>query len=259
MSSREIPLLKPSYQMSILDAIEKDPEGYKKMYTGEKPWMDEEESCQGGSGISVPEDIGLVLDPGQTLAWNAKALHQALIHLTQTQASNPFLWGRLCHFECWDWMLSRRWPENDKKKTTQKHIQEAFFMYKRGSRYLTRNALSKLWWIAHYTHVRGGEYEHTEILTDMPEIMERSYGRCKEVVRPIVRFFAAKKSAITDKEQTRNFRNRFARPVLKALNRHGAVSLLSNESAGAIKDFLEAEHRRVEERLREQEKAPAQT
>lgn len=255
MSSREIPLLKPSYQMDTLRAIEKSPEEYKEKYKGEKPWMDEEESCQGGSGISVPEDFGSFMDPKQSLAWNAKALHQALIGLNPTQASNPYLWGRLCHFECWNWMLSRRWPENEQKKTTYKHIQEAFFMYKRGSRYLTRNALSKLWWIGHYTHVRGGEYEHTEILTDMPEILERSFGRSEEVVRAIVGFFAAKKSAITDKEQTRNFRNRFARPVLKALNRHGAVSLLSNESAGAIKDFLEAEHQRIAESLRETEAA----
>lgn len=250
MNSREIPLLKPSFQMDTLNAIEKDPDFYKELYQQETTWMDED-SCQEGSGIRVPEGLGLVLDPKESLAWNAKALHQALIGLTRTQACNPFLWGRLCHFECWNWVRSRRWPEEE-KKTTFKHIRDAFFVKSYGSRYLTRNALSKLWWIGYHTHVGGKEYRNTEILIEMPEIIERTYGRSYDVTRTVVDFFAAKKDPKDEGKKIKQFRNSVARPILKALNRHGAVALLSNEDDKAIGDFLEAEYQRVEKDLQEQ-------
>lgn len=85
----------------------------------------------------------------QTDAENARRVYENFQFLSESQASDERLWAGLCLGPFWKY-VKYRW--NIDAKCTVGHITQHFFFGFGARRSLTRNALSRLWWIGRLTH-----------------------------------------------------------------------------------------------------------
>jgi len=237
MTLVELPIFKTSHEATLASHVKSNIDRYSR----KAPWAvgDALKTCA-LTGYKVPDNLGEILDPLEDDLDNAIALHQALIHLTPKDASNPMFWCRLSHVELWDYMR-HRWDasERDSKKRVS-FIKQRYFVIQNNSRTLMRNGLGFLWWTAHLTHdPKTGNYTNTDLLLKMPEIAERSFGRSPTMLRTILRFIAYKEKSIKI-----GGRDRF-RKLLKRFNALGGTSLLDELSEQEIENFLEKEFKRI--------------
>lgn len=87
--------------------------------------------------------------PFLTEAENVKRIYGNLRFLSDSQASDERLWAGLCLGLFWDY-VKYRWNINE--KCTVSNVKQHFFFGFGARRSLTRNALSRLWWIGRLTY-----------------------------------------------------------------------------------------------------------
>ena len=103
--------------------------------------------------------------PFLTEAENVKRIYGNLRFLSDSQASDERLWAGLCLGPFWDY-VKYRWDIN--KKCTVGNVQQHFFFGFGARRSLTRNALSRLWWIGRLTYdeKRSDPWELTKFVCE---------------------------------------------------------------------------------------------
>lgn len=115
--------------------------------------------------------------PFLTEAENVKRIYGNLRFLSDSQASDERLWAGLCLGPFWDY-VKYRWDIN--KKCTVGNVQQHFFFGFGARRSLTRNALSRLWWIGRLTYdeKRSDPWELTKFVCESSDyimhILERN-------------------------------------------------------------------------------------
>lgn len=108
---------------------------------------------------------------------NVKFVFESLKYLTPSQASDERLWVGLAINSFWDY-TKYRW-NIDSNGTTQQVLNHFFFNYG-PKRSLTRNSISRLWWIGKlsYDETRSNPYELTELLCEnsnhIQNVLERN-------------------------------------------------------------------------------------
>ena len=97
---------------------------------------------------------------------NTIVLYSNMMHLTDTQASDERLWAGLCHCDFWQY-LQARWSNENSKELKETNIHRRYYFTKSNlRRSLTRNSISKLWWIGRLTYdpSRRDPFEFTKYL-----------------------------------------------------------------------------------------------
>ena len=117
-----------------------------------------------------------------TEAENAIRVYSNLKFLTDSQASDERLWAGLCLGPFWTY-VQYRWGI-DQKCTVSAVKDHFFFGQKAGRRSLTRNALSRLWWIGRLTYdeKRKDPWELTKFICESSDYIMHAvtagFSRC---------------------------------------------------------------------------------
>lgn len=126
-------------------------------------------------------------DPFLTEYENVRRVYTRLKFLPDSQASDERLWAGLCLGAFYDY-VKYRWKidENSSASTIEQHY---FFGY--GTRRsLTRNALSRLWWIGRLTYDNDREYELTKFVCENSDnimhILERNTSNNPDIVKAFI-------------------------------------------------------------------------
>lgn len=103
--------------------------------------------------------------PYETDSANVQIVYDNFRFLSDSQASDERLWAGLCMGPCWEY-VQYRWDL--KAKPNVENIKQHFFFGFGARRSLTRNALSRLWWIGRLTYddnaESGDPYELTKYI-----------------------------------------------------------------------------------------------
>jgi len=124
--------------------------------------------------------------PFMTEAENAKRVYGNLRFLSDSQASDERLWAGLCLGPYWDY-VKYRWEIN--KKCTVSNVQQHYMFGFGARRSLTRNALSRLWWIGRLTfdETRTDPWELTKFVCENADyimhILERNTSNNPVIIR----------------------------------------------------------------------------
>lgn len=140
-------------------------------YLGHSPFLD--------SKFSVDD---IVLDISQDKPFltdfeNAQRVYTRLNFLSDSQASDERLWAGLCLTSFWRY-TQYRWDIVN--KCTPGNVEQHFFFGFGARRSLTRNAISRLWWIGRLTYdeTRNDHYELTRFVCEnsnyIVDILERN-------------------------------------------------------------------------------------
>lgn len=127
--------------------------------------------------------------PFLTEAENAKRVYGNLRFLSDSQASDERLWAGLCLGPFWNY-VKYRWEID--KKCTVANVQQHFLFGFGARRSLTRNALSRLWWIGRLTYDehRSDCWELTKFVCESSDyimhILERNTSNNPAIIRPFL-------------------------------------------------------------------------
>lgn len=132
-----------------------------------------------------------VLDTSQdkpflTEATNVERVYGSLKFLSESQASDERLWAGLCLGPFWEY-VKYRWEID--KKCTINNIQQHFLFGFGVRRSLTRNALSRLWWIGRLTYdkTRADPWALTRLVCESSDyimhILERNTSNNPAIIR----------------------------------------------------------------------------
>lgn len=161
--------------------------------------------------------------PFLTEAENVKRVYGNLSFLSDSQASDERLWAGLCLGPFWDY-VKYRW--DIEKKCTVSNIQQHFLFGFGSRRSLTRNALSRLWWIGRLTfnEKQTNPWRLTEFVCESSDyimhILERNTSNNPSIIRPFL-------SAIIDaREQGYQIDTNTVGELAKYLNLLGGIYIL---------------------------------
>lgn len=124
--------------------------------------------------------------PEETDFENVKRVYGALKFLSDSNASDERLWAAMCLDTGYQY-VQYRWPV----KTSDNVLQHFFYGYG-GRRSLTRNAISRLWWIGRLTYDKDREdpYELTRYVCSAADcimhLIERNTSNNLHVLRPVI-------------------------------------------------------------------------
>lgn len=204
------------------------PDWCTKFKSGSSDWLGEE---LGGSLFidtrfsDIPD---FQLDMSQEKAFlteveNVKRVYSSLRFLSDSQASDERLWAGLCLGPFWQY-VKYRWDID--KKCTPANIQQHFFFGFGPRRSLTRNAISRLWWIGRLTYCedRSDPWELTRFVCESADyimhILERNTSNNPDIIRPFV-------SAIIDaRKQGKHIDTNTVGELAKYLNLLGGIYIL---------------------------------
>lgn len=191
-------------------------------------WLSEEL----GSGLFVDTKFSEIpdfqLDMSQekaflTEAENVKRVYGNLRFLSDSQASDERLWAGLCLGPFWKY-VKYRWDID--KKCTAANIQQHFFFGFGPRRSLTRNALSRLWWIGRLTYCadRDDPWELTKFICESADyimhVLERNISNNSDIICPFL-------SAIIDaRKQGKQIDTNIVGELAKYLNLLGGIYIL---------------------------------
>mgnify|MGYP001028803265 FL=1 len=102
-------------------------------------------------------------DPFLTEYENVRRVYTHLKFLPDSQASDERIWAGLCMGPFYDY-VRYRWKIDE--TSSAKTIEQHFFFGYGARRSLTRNALSRLWWIGRLTYDNEREYELTKFVCE---------------------------------------------------------------------------------------------
>ena len=124
--------------------------------------------------------------PFMTEAENVKRVYGNLRFLSDSQASDERLWAGLCFGPFWKY-VKYRWEID--KKCTVSNVQQHFMFGFGARRSLTRNAISRLWWIGRLTYdeTRTDPWELTKFVCENADyimhILERNTSNNPTIIR----------------------------------------------------------------------------
>ena len=124
--------------------------------------------------------------PFMTEAENVKRVYGNLRFLSDSQASDERLWAGLCLGPFWKY-VKYRWEID--KKCTVSNVQQHFMFGFGARRSLTRNAISRLWWIGRlsYDETRTDPWELTKFVCENADyimhILERNTSNNPTIIR----------------------------------------------------------------------------
>lgn len=127
--------------------------------------------------------------PFTTEATNAQIVYSNLKFLSDSQASDERLWAGLCLGPFWKY-VKYRWEID--KKCTVGNVQQHFMFGFGARRSLTRNALSRLWWIGRLTYdeKRDDPWELTKFVCESSDyimhVLERNTSNNPTIIRPFL-------------------------------------------------------------------------
>lgn len=156
---------------SLVSNFSKPDNTWIEGYLGKSPFLDSK---------YIVEDFSLDMSqdkPFLTEFENVKRVYNRLKFLSDSQASEERLWASLCIGEFWSY-TQYRWDIAE--KCTQSNVEQHFFFGFGARRSLTRNALSRLWWIGRLTYDDGRDnpYELTQFVCENSDyimhILERN-------------------------------------------------------------------------------------
>ncbi len=155
------------------------------------------------SKLDMPE-IHLTVDPANSSASDAdcvQILYGKLRNISNAQASDERLWAGLALGPFWNYVQDR-W--NIKNNCTKVSIEQHYFFALGPRRSLTRNAISRLWWIGRLTYDSKAQdpWELTKFVCRysrfIVDILERSMSNNPSIVQPFIRaVMEAEKEGIT--------------------------------------------------------------
>jgi hypothetical protein len=128
-------------------------------------------------------------DPFDTEATNVQRAYGNLKFLSESQASDERLWAGLCFGPFWNY-VKYRWKID--KKCTADNIEQHYMFGFGARRSLTRNALSRLWWIGRLTYdeSRTDPWELTKFVCENSDyimhICERNTSNNPVIIRAFV-------------------------------------------------------------------------
>lgn len=134
--------------------------------------------------MSEPIDKAFLTD-----AKNVQEFYGKLTFISDSQASDERLWAGMCLGPFWEY-TQYRW--NIVNKCTANQVEQHFFFGYGARRSLSRNALSRLWWIGRLTYdeSRGDPYELTKFVCENADhimhIIERNTSNNPAIIRPFV-------------------------------------------------------------------------
>ena len=114
---------------------------------------------------------------------NVREVYSKLMWLSDSQASDERLWAGLCFGPFWDY-VHYRW-----KIETADNIKQHYFFAYNPRRSLTRNAVSRLWWIGRLTYdtLRNDPFELTDFVCEnsrfIVDVLERNVSNSKPIMR----------------------------------------------------------------------------
>lgn len=120
---------------------------------------------------------------------NVRRVYNRLGFLSPSQASDERLWSALCINHFWKY-TQYRW--NIVSRCTAKNVKDHFFFGFSPRRSLTRNAISRLWWIGHLTYdeQRSDPWELTQFVCENADyvlhILERNTSNNHMIVRAFI-------------------------------------------------------------------------
>ena len=190
-------------------------------------------------------DISLNMDsdtPFATESANVKLIYSALKIIPDTHASDERLWAGICLTVFWKY-VQYRWKI--KEKCTVNNIKHHFFFDFGPRRSLTRNALSRLWWIGRLTYdeARKNPYELTDFVCKNADfifhILERNTSNNKMLVKGFLQgVFDAQKEGL-------NINTNTVAELARYLNQLGGVYILDCLSEDAINIKILARARKI--------------
>lgn len=93
---------------------------------------------------------------------NSLAVWRAMANLSPMLASEPRIWTRLSHVECFQYTKERWIKRNDDQEQKQKSIAKHFFASGRTG-YRDDNAIGRLWWNAYIAYVMRPSEQRTAL------------------------------------------------------------------------------------------------
>ena len=185
------------------------------------------------------------LDPhsiGADEVANIKSFCDSLKDLSPAIASLEGFWAGLCIDAAWNYVQGR-WKITE--KSSGQDILSHFFFGFGPRRSLTRNALSRLWWIGRLTRddARADPYELTRFVLDDTDyviaMLERNYSNNPCIVREFVSAVVEARAAglKVDRDEIRE--------LAKYINVIGGVSILDMMPRGAIHEKVLSRAKRL--------------
>lgn len=169
---------------------------------------------------------------------NSILIYEAFNKLTPLDANDPRLWIRLTHDHCHKYVVDR-WFNTSKGFDV---IKERFFFEGASQSARLRNAISRLWWIAHLTidqknESESSKYRYTEAVCNSQDlitsIFERTMGAYPNVRFGILDFY------IENEEYFKKDKSKKIQVLAKDLNNYGGVTLLTLLSQAEVKDICQ--------------------
>lgn len=170
---------------------------------------------------------------------NVKMVYENLKFLSDSNASDERLWAALCVGEGYEYVRYRWHPQ------TESSVIQHFFFEKKNRRSLTRNAISRLWWIGRLTYDKENKadpYELTRFVCEHSDyimhLIERNTSNNIHILRPFI-------NAIIDAQNKGyNLNTDDAGELSKYLNLLGGTHILDFMSEEWIKEKI---NNRIEE------------
>ncbi len=218
-------------------------------YSSPTPWIESAFDSARDLNTSLKTNGAWALKlPDQTSKYdleNAIKVYETLPRLTKLQARDPRLWTRLCHVECWEYM-QHRWGVADISETATKEnkIISRYFISQNQSRALMRNGLARLWWLCEATHddTKDNPYELTAILLSTLDItqsiMERAFGRSKQVTLTLLDFIKDNRKSLIDEGNKSRHR---VRALARFINAQGGATMIDSIPVMSLKSLLSKE------------------
>jgi len=169
---------------------------------------------------------------------NSKLIY-TLFKLTPFEANDERIWVRLTHDLCRKYVINR-WFKNGVK--SRDVIKDRYFFSGRAQNTRVRNAISRLWWIAHLTVQTNTENEEqmwkfTKAVCETQEIIVSLFER-RLVTYENVRF-GFLEFYLENPNLFRINKGKKIQSLMRDLNNFGGVSILSLMPKDDIKDLIQ--------------------
>lgn len=186
-------MILPFFKKETVAFLKKNLCHYIENFAGDNSWVQlvcEDERVYCDSKIEYEKfDLDMSKEnPFDTEYENVKQCYLHLKHLTDVQASDERIWSALCFGPYYDY-TKYRWGINELSPVDK--IKQHFFFAYGARRSLTRNAMSRLWWIGRLTFDEVEKFKYTKMVCESADaimhILERNTSNNPDIVKPFLR------------------------------------------------------------------------
>ncbi len=215
------------FTKSFTDRLFQDSQKTPSLYNTENFIVPDDAYAIGETGLKVEEDILAKVNStdGSTKddIENSIRIYEAL-DINLTTASDPRLWVCLTHTYFYEYM-KKRWPlDSPESKSKKSRIKDRYHLRSLSLNNLSRNGISRLWWMAHLTQdlERNDKYELTRVLSSRQDLiaglLERYLGSNENIRKAILNFLLQNESYLEIEDKRR--------ALLRQINLIGGVKNL---------------------------------